>query len=56
VCETAPKRVVRFGSDDFYALAQRLANEGRQGCIALRGDVLMEVDGEEVLVQGPTEQ
>jgi len=46
-------RTVVFGSAEFLALARRLAAEGRQGSIALRGDILLAVDGETVLVQGP---
>jgi Ca-activated chloride channel family protein len=48
-----PAREVRFGSDEFRTLADRLAREGRQGTIALRGDVLMQVDGETLLIKGP---
>jgi Ca-activated chloride channel family protein len=48
-----PARVVAFGSDEFRALAARLAREGRQGSISLRGDILMQVDGQPVLIQAP---
>ncbi|MBI4567204.1 MAG: VWA domain-containing protein [Planctomycetes bacterium] len=48
-----PARVVEFGSDEFHRLAERLANEGRQGCIAFAGDVLLVVDGQTVLVKMP---
>ncbi len=48
-----PKRVIQFGSDAFRELAKRLAQEDRQGSIAFRGDILMTVDGELVLIQGP---
>jgi len=48
-----PSRVVTFGSDEFRALAARLVREGRQGSIALRGDILMLVDGEAVLIKAP---
>jgi Ca-activated chloride channel family protein len=51
-----PRKVIRFGSDAFRELALRLARENRAGCIALRGDILMSVDGEAVLVtQAPQE-
>jgi Ca-activated chloride channel family protein len=51
-----PRRTIRFGSEAFRALAQRLARENRAGCIALRGDILMSVDGQAVLVtRGPGE-
>ncbi|MBW2704320.1 MAG: VWA domain-containing protein [Deltaproteobacteria bacterium] len=45
-----PKKVIRFGSKEFKQLAERLAKEGRQGSISLRGDILMQVDGKSVLV------
>jgi Ca-activated chloride channel homolog len=48
-----PKRTVEFGSTEFGDLAQRLAREGRQGSMALGGDVLMMVDDEPVLIKGP---
>jgi Ca-activated chloride channel family protein len=51
--EARPARVIPFGSDEFRALAERLAREGRQGCIALRGDILLQVDGRPVLIQAP---
>lgn len=49
-----PKRTVEFGSAEFSDLAQRLAREGRQGSMALGGDVLTLVDDEPVLIKGPT--
>lgn len=47
-----PKRIINFGSDEFRELASRLAREGRQGSISFRGDILMTVDGEPVLIRG----
>jgi Ca-activated chloride channel family protein len=49
----APTRVIEFGSDAFRALAGRLATEGRQGTIALDGDIVLLVDGEPTLIRGP---
>ena len=46
-----PKKTIEFGSEEFLALAQRLARENRQGSIALRGDILLMVDNEAVLVR-----
>jgi Ca-activated chloride channel homolog len=46
-----PAKTIEFGSQEFQALAERLAGEGRQGTIALAGDILLEVDGEPVLVR-----
>jgi Ca-activated chloride channel family protein len=47
----SPKRVVEIGSAEFRRLAERLAKEGRQGCVALNGEILLKVDGETVLVR-----
>ena len=49
--ETQADRVVRFGTPEYDALLDRLAAAHRQGTIALRGDVLMELDGERLLVK-----
>ena len=54
--ELRAERVISFGSEEFQQLVARLAREGRQGSIALRGDVLMLVDGERVLVKAPADQ
>ncbi|MCP4614129.1 MAG: VWA domain-containing protein [Planctomycetes bacterium] len=51
--EVIPNKVIEFGSKEFIELAQKLARENRQGSIALRGDVLMLVDGEPVLIKAP---
>jgi hypothetical protein len=48
-----PGRVIEFGSEAFRALAQRLAEQSRQGAISLAGDILLQVDGEPILVKGP---
>jgi len=49
--EITPVRTIDFGSEDFRKLALRLAEKGRQGTIAFRGDVVMVVDGETILVR-----
>ena len=41
-----------LGTETYQRVALRLAEEGRQGVFALRGDVLLEVDGEVVLLPG----
>ena len=46
-----PKRVIEFGSPEFMKLADRLTQEGRQGSVSLRGDTLLQVDGDTVLVK-----
>lgn len=53
--EPPAERVIEFGSEEFRALVARLANEGRQGSIALRGDILMLIDGKPVLVKAPVD-
>jgi Ca-activated chloride channel family protein len=54
--ESTPDWVITFGSNEFRDLAAKLAREGRQGSIALRGDILMIVDGRRVLIKAPAEQ
>ncbi len=46
-----PTKVIQFGSKEFTDLVARLAKEGRNGCVALRGDVLLMVDKQPVLVK-----
>jgi hypothetical protein len=54
--DVRPARVIAFGSEEFRDLAVKLAREGRQGSIALRGDILMLVDGQPVLVKAPDDK
>jgi Ca-activated chloride channel family protein len=51
--QAVPKRTIAFGSPEYFDLARRLARENQQGSIALVGDVLLEMDGDMVLIQGP---
>jgi Ca-activated chloride channel family protein len=44
-----PARVVVSGSPEYKKLTERLTQEGREGCISLHGEVLLEVDGDTVL-------
>jgi len=53
--EAGRDRVIEFGSAEFHDLALRLAEQGRQGSIALKGDIKLIVDGETVLVRGVPE-
>lgn len=46
-------REIEFGSPEFLELATRLADENRQGCISLQGDILLQIDGQPVLIKGP---
>jgi len=48
--DAKPARVIQFGSEEHKKLAERLANENRAGTVSLRGDILLEVDNEAVLV------
>jgi Ca-activated chloride channel family protein len=54
--QVPPARVISFGSQEFRDLAAKLAREGRQGSIALKGDILMLVDGQRILVKAPAPQ
>jgi len=49
--DAKPKRVVEVGSEEFRQLAHRLAAQSRQGCVALNGEILLNVDGESILVR-----
>ena len=51
-----PQRVIEFGSAEFLELAARLAQQGRQGSISLRGDILLVVDGDPILVTSTPDQ
>ena len=48
-----PTRVIEFGSAAFNKLAARLATQGRQGCVALSGDILLMIDGQLTLIKAP---
>jgi Ca-activated chloride channel family protein len=54
--KAAAERVITFGSPEFRDLAAKLVRQGRQGSIALRGDILMLVDGQRVLIKAPADQ
>ena len=47
-----PHEVLVLGSPDHTALLHRLALEGRQGVLALDGEILLAVDGRIVLIKG----
>jgi Ca-activated chloride channel family protein len=49
--DAAPNRIVAVGSPEFRLLAERLAAQSRQGCIALNGEILLQVDGQSILVR-----
>jgi hypothetical protein len=46
-----PDEVVEFGTPAFDRLVDRLVSEGRQGMLALAGEILLVVDGKTVLIK-----
>lgn len=48
-----PDRTIEFGTDEFYQLVDRLVAEGRQGILALSGEMLLLIDGKTVLIKTP---
>ena len=48
---SAPDRTIEFGSDDFWNLLRQLVREDRAGCVALNGDIVLQVGDETVLIQ-----
>jgi len=49
--ELKPSKTIEFGSPEFMVLAEKLAKDNRAGSIALRGDILLVVDGETILIR-----
>jgi len=47
-----PQRTVVAGSPEFTQLLQRLVTENRQGAVSMSGEVLLRVDGRNILVKG----
>ncbi len=47
-----PTRTVALGSPEWMRLAEKLADAGRRGTMSLRGDIVLEMDGETILVRG----
>lgn len=52
--QAEPDRIVAFGSVEYFELAHRLARDNQQGSIALGGDILLNIDGDVVLVEAPS--
>jgi len=48
-----PDRVVEVGTPEFYKLVDQLLREGREGILALSGELLLVVDGKTVLIKAP---
>lgn len=49
--QTPSPHVVEFGSEEFMQLARRLADENRQGAIMMRGEIMLVIDGQRILVR-----
>jgi Ca-activated chloride channel family protein len=49
--EISADRVVEFGSREHFDIVYALAEQNRQGCVALDGDILIEFNGENVLIR-----
>jgi Ca-activated chloride channel family protein len=48
-----PDQIVEFGTPEFERLVERFVKEGRQGLLALSGEMLLVVDGKTVLIRVP---
>ena len=48
-----PDQTIEFGTPAFFKLVDRLVSEGRQGILALSGEMLLVIDGKTVLVKAP---
>ena len=48
-----PDQTIEFGTAEFYKLVDRLVREGRQGILALSGEMLLSIDGKTVLIKAP---
>jgi hypothetical protein len=49
--DVTPARIIEFGSEAYFKLAEQLADQGRQGSITFETDVLLWIDGDAVLVK-----
>lgn len=49
-------QTIEFGTPEFYRLVDRLVSEGRQGILALSGEMLISIDGKTILVKTPTQK
>ncbi|MHC4942810.1 MAG: VIT domain-containing protein [Planctomycetota bacterium] len=48
---TEPAQVIEFGTAAFDTLLDRMVNEGRQGILSLQGEILVNVDGQNLLIK-----
>lgn len=51
VAETKPAREVTVGTAEYTALVEKLENQGRASCVSLKGEILLHVDNEVVLIK-----
>ena len=51
--DARPDSEIRFGTEEYFELADHLASDDRQGALALGGDILIIVDGRLILITGP---
>jgi len=49
--DAEPEQVIEFASEEYFALATRLAGEHRQSVLAVAGDVYLLLDGKRTLVR-----
>jgi Ca-activated chloride channel family protein len=48
-----PDRVVEFGTPEYYKVVDQLLRDGREGILALSGELLIVIDGKTVLIKAP---
>jgi hypothetical protein len=48
-----PDRVVEFGTPEYYKVVDQLLRDGREGILALSGELLIVIDGKTVLIKTP---
>ena len=51
-----PDQTIEFGTTEFYKLVDRLVKDGRQGIMALSGEMLLVIDGKTVLIKAPPKE
>jgi Ca-activated chloride channel family protein len=49
--EVKPDVTVKVGSDEYVKLVERLKELGREGSVALKGEIIIELDGKKILIQ-----
>ncbi|GMV26111.1 MAG: hypothetical protein AMXMBFR58_21420 [Phycisphaerae bacterium] len=50
---TEPEVTIEFGSEAYFGVVRQLASEGRQGMLAVDGDVYTLLNGKRTLIRGP---